>query len=462
MSSILVFCRDYLIKDFVSATKCLHHTYNVHYFTDGQFYGVRDTRRRFYQLVQGGGEVRAILSAEEEDDIIMRCRLLRSIPAHRALRMLRAMLIVLEDELERVQPLVIIGQMIDEYVTHALSVLASRRHILYLGICASFFSGRMQVTKYAYGEPFVFRDVHQREVLDTLSMVSNTKFSQNYSHKISFSKVHHVLMTTRYYVKRILFPPISFIKRDPLGLHYLCLPYIAERRSFLDFYRKDLFDADWESKIANLRAGFARPVIFMPLSYSPESTNDYWIRNTRAIRYERMVLNICAVLSRHYIIAVKEHSHMVGIRSRNFYHQVNSISSVINVPPVVSSKSIFEIVDIALLGGGSIGVEAFLSDLPVATYCDTSYWHEVTSASQLDLGDMPSWVTRIQEAIATHQVATPAQHYKLIEYSLSSTARVAAKGKVWPIPNEDDMIKLVQTAILSPCGLGHESTNFKA
>jgi hypothetical protein len=44
---------------------------------------------------------------------------------------------------------------------------------------------------------------------------------------------------------------------------------------------------------------------------------------------------------------------MVGIRSRNFYHQVNLIPSVVNVPPVVSSKSIFEIVDIVLLGGGS-------------------------------------------------------------------------------------------------------------
>jgi hypothetical protein len=189
----------------------------------------------------------------------------------------------------------------------------------------------------------------------------------------------------------------------------------------------------------------------MPLSYSPESTNDYWIGNTTATRYEQLVLNICTVLSRNFIVAVKEHCHMIGIRSRNFYRQLNSIPSIISIPPAVSSKSIFGLVDIALLGGGSIGVEAFLSGLPVATYCDTSYWHEKTGASQLDLGELSWWVDIIQKAIATHQVATPTQHYKLIEYSLSSTARVAAKGKVWPIPNEDDMIKLVQTAILSTC-----------
>jgi len=451
MSSILVFCRDYLLKDFASATKCLNYGYDVHYFTDGQSFGTRDTRSSFYRLVRGREQVRTILTVEEENDIIVRCRLLRSIPANRALHMLRAMLVVLDDELERVQPLVVIGQMVDEYVTHALSVLARRRHIFYLGICSSFFSGRMQVTKYAYGEPFVFREVSQREVLDTLAMVSNKKFRQDYNQRISFGRLRHALMTIRYYIKRIVFPPISLIKRDPLGLHYQCLPYIAERRSFLDFYRQDLFDAEWELKISNLRVTFNRSVIFMPLSYNPESTNDYWIRNTCAIRYEQMVLNICAALSKHFIVVIKEHCHMVGIRSRNFYHQVKSIPSVISIPPVVSSKSIFDFVDIALLGGGSIGVEAFLSDLPVATYCDTSYWHGETRASQLDLGDLPSWVNMIQEAIATHQVATPAQHYKLIEYSLSSTARVADKGKVWPIPNEDDMIKLVQTAILSTC-----------
>ena len=449
MPSILVFCRDYLIEDFTRATECLQNEYNVQYLTDGNYSGVRDTRKQFYHLMKSSEPALPILPTEEEEEIITRCRLLRSISRKRALKMLRAMLHVLNNELERSGALMVIGQMVDEYVTHSLSALARKKNILYLGACISFFSGRIQATKYSHGEPFAFRKVPEKEVLETLSLVSGREFRQNYNQRVSFGKIKHILLAIRYYVKRFSFPLISLSKSDPLGLHYQCLQYTAERKSFLDYYRSNLFDADWKSKISDIREIQKKPVIFMPLSYCPESTNDYWVKDTSAIHYEQMVFNICSVLSTQFIIAVKEHSHMVGIRSRKFYRELNNMPSIINIPPTVSSKLIFEFVDIALLGGGSIGVEAYLSNLPVATYCDTSYWHEATGAVLLNLDSLSQWCKNIHEAISKYTIATPPQHQHLIEYSLSSTLRIASKGKVWPIPIKDDMLEMVQAAFVT-------------
>ena len=217
--AVMVFCRDYLIDDFKEMVAAHSSYLTFHFLTDGTYTGITDTKQRFYARLSSASKADG-WSDEDENDAVARCRLLRGLERKQAFQMLRSMISVLSEELDRMNPAFVFAQMVDEYITYVLAELARRRGIKYLGICYSYFPERMQVTQYWNGIPHNFRDVSDSEATDTLKMISQRTFRQNYLqpdlhnlHVYSRGSCRDRKQATLLFVKAHLYPRSARDKR---------------------------------------------------------------------------------------------------------------------------------------------------------------------------------------------------------------------------------------------------------
>lgn len=444
---IFVFCRPYLIPDFKENVAPLVDEFEFKFLTDGRNkFGVTDTRKCFYDRLETATTPTGF-SAGDELDVIERCRYLRNIPRTLALKMLRAMASVLEEELSLYKPNVVLAQMVDEYITHLLSEIAKRRGIVYVGYIYSYFPGRAQVVLFSDGRPLKVRDPSEMEVSETLAEVSPHTFRQNYKQRSNYSRIQHLKSMLRYRIKQIVFSFLVWRDDDPFNLHYRCLPYVVERRHWRDFPSESDFHQNWSQIIRKLKNNQVKPIVYFPLAYFPESSTDYWIANKEILDYQNLTLKILTILSEKFTVIVKEHMHMMGGRDTEYYREIKRIDGVISVPPSVNSNDVLSMSDAVILGGGSVGIESFVRGKPILTFCNTSCWFSASGATELDLSDISSWVEKISEAILTYEAPFDIQKQEFLKQCLQSTMRIKKSGKLWPICNTEDLRYLLSITI---------------
>ena len=230
---VLVFCRPYLYRDFRESVAPLSQKYQFRFLTDGLCRGVADTRQRFYSRL---GMARAHgFTAEQQLDVIARCRYLRNLPRPQALDMVRAMASVLSEELDDFRPDVVLSHMVDDYITHLIAELCRPRGTVYVGYSYSYFPGKIQSTRFGGGEPHDLREPGDDEVHMILKQISQRTFRQNYLQKDTYTRARHLKAMLRYRVKKLIFGYRAWAQKDPLHMHYGCLPFLVERRHWRDF-----------------------------------------------------------------------------------------------------------------------------------------------------------------------------------------------------------------------------------
>ena len=205
-----------------------------------------------------------------------------------------------------------------------------------------------------------------------------------------------------------------------------------------------MFCAKWLQDLDALKR--QRPgakTVYMPLSYFPESTIDYWVLDKRMIDYAAMILRIAATLARDNIVVVKEHLHMMGARDTGLLKALNAMPGVVSVPPLELSNAVVAEADAVLLGSGSPGIEATIRGKPVVTFCDTSYWYEPSGATYLDLAKVEEWPERITAAIDVHEPLTPPGQRAFIAGCLQSSTRIVDVKSVWPVFDAGDLVPLL-------------------
>ena len=443
---VFVFCRPYLVPDFQENVAPLADKYEFSFLTDGRRSGIRDTRQRFYERMETAPTPTGF-SVEDELDVVERCRYLRNLPRSRALKMLRAMASVLEEELEIYNPHVVLAQMVDEYITHLLSKIAEIRGIVYAGYIYSYFPGKAQIVLFSDGRPLKVRVPSEMEINEIWTNVSPHNFRQNYKQKNNYSKAQHLKAMLRYKVKQIVFSLLAWRDNDPLNLHYRCLPYVVERRRWRDLPSENDFHKNWDQLIKKLRKNKNLPVVYLPLAYFPESSTDYWVDNKNIIDYKKITLDILAILSKNFTIVVKEHMHMLGGRDIEYYREIKGLANVISVPPSVNSNDVLAMSDAVILGGGSVGIESFVRDKPILTFCNTSCWFLASGATKLDLSDIASWTVKINEVISAYKISSDVQKLEFLRQCLQGTMRIKKSGKLWPICNTEDLQNLLNITI---------------
>jgi hypothetical protein len=439
----LVFCRNYIVADFRKSFDPVSDRFDFAYLTDSASPIAADTRSQFYKALDAG------LRSEELDtddvvEIVDRCRLLRNIERAQAEKLVHAMAIALAHHIDAFRPDALISQMVDEYVSHTFAILAKKRGLGYLGYCAGYFPGTSLLLADAHGRPYNWRATNENEISERLERVSGVTFRQTYNLGAGYSWGQHLKSMLRYRVKLLWFALRGRVENDPWNLHYRVTPFIAERRHLRDFPSSGLFSENWQADIDALRRQrTGAKIIYMPLSYFPESTIDYWVLDKRMIDYAAMIQRIAATLSRDHIVVVKEHLHMMGARDTNLLKALNGMDGVVSVPPLELSNAVVAEADTVLLGSGSPGIEATIRGKPVVTFCDTSYWYEPSGATFLDPAKIDEWPTRIEGAIDTYSPLDAEGQRRFIAGCLEASTRVIDSKTIWPVLDAGDVVPLL-------------------
>ncbi len=441
---LLVFCRNYLIPDFHEIFDPLLEKYDIKYLTDQYCkFGTEDTRKPFYDFLKNE-KLCSELDQDTENDVIARCRLLRNLNRKQSSRMLHAMANVIGDVIEKTKPDLIFTHMVDEYILHLFCILAARRKIPYASYCGSYFPGHALIFDSQNGSALPFRSPEEAEVQKVLEQISPVDFRQNYNQVKSYSIWQHLRLLIRYAAKKIIFLFKSFFEKDPWGVHYKIVPYCADRRRLTDFPNMDNFVIDWQSKLSELKTSFPEKVVlYMPLAYSPEATTDYWIDNTSIIDYNNKVIEIIKTLALNCIVLVKEHTHMMGARDASLHRVLKSIDFVISIHPNALGNEVLLRSNAVILGSGSVGVEAFLRDRPVFSYCENAYWFTFSKANYLDLDNIPEWTNQIKKALPSYSPASNEEKKRFVFDCLKSTLRTRPNGRRWPLLDTKDLDLLV-------------------
>jgi hypothetical protein len=281
-------------------------------------------------------------------------------------------------------------------------------------------------------------------------LLRRPRFRQDYRQRKNHKLQQHLWSVARYRVKRAVFSAKAIMEKDPWNLHYAVTPYIAERRRMRDFPKSSDFDQDWRSKLNGWRLGGRMgSVIYLPLSYFPEATTNYWVLNRRIIDYNNCILEIVNTLAKSEgtVVVVKEHLHMMGARDVNLYRRLMEIPNVISVHPGELSQDVLEASDAVILGTGSIGIEATLLGKPVLSYADSSFWFGASGAGYLDLDAIEGWADAVRLKVSQQSTTIGVHAHEFIRVVLESTVRLRASGRKWPLMSIDDLRTVLSRAV---------------
>lgn len=385
----LIYVREYMLPSYRPVFEGLAGV-DVSYVTDFSRPGMQSLQEHFYQHFRKG----SVHVPFDRSDVIARCRLLRNLPAETAADMVGAMYLAVRDLLRPGKYTVVVGQMVDDYITHLFSLVAQSQGINYIGLCEGYFPDTSQISLHTDGAPLPLREAPEQEVQAALDRIKARNFVQNYQQPAIYTFRAHASLVLRYHTKLAAFAALRVLRRDPQNLHYLVQPFVAQRKRLRDFVDNSEFHTNWRERLASIQG---RP-IYMPLAVVPEASTDYWIENKRFIDYDATIVDIARRLAKQGTVLVKEHGHMLGIRGRELYRDLRALDNVILVPPSTNSNELLAMLEpVVCVGGGSVGLEATVRGLPVVTYCASSYWC-VASGATVSNGESDDVAARVADA----------------------------------------------------------------
>lgn len=304
----------------------------------------------------------ARLSEAEVSDVIARCRLLRWMDPHLAKCMAHAMAIAMDRVLERVDPRVVLSFPIDRYVTDVLERCARARDIKYLELTASVVPHMsMLLTRGALVR--VAADPTAELVHETILEIANPTFVPSYvQKKAKYTKAKFIRTLAYFTLRAVAFKAMSWIKRDPLNLHYLdAQPFLGHKSNLKDIRIVDMCDARWRDKLH----GFPKDKrVMFGLQLFPEASIDYWLRNVALIDHENLVVEAARSFSEQgFIVLVKDHPSQFGFRQTELLDRMMALANVVLVPYDVSGNELTAQVGVSFTCTGTLGLQAALSGL---------------------------------------------------------------------------------------------------
>ena len=393
-----------------------------------------------YQQTRPGAALHHLTEAEAAD-IVLRCRLLRSLDPRQARRLLVAMEHAVDHVLTENRPATMLSLTIDSYVMDVFATLCAKRGIRFIGLVPSFVKGHFRIT--ARGEHVDSRLVSEAEIDATLSTLIVKDYRPDFLVQSEREMRRQMWrLWLRNFPKPLWFALRRMMPGQKLNYHYWATQVISQR-----------YWAPWPqslrgicgSALASLRDDGGLPLLYLPLQMSPEATIDYWSHDTRWLDYENFVLTLIRRYRGKWRFVLKEHPYLLGFRSRGFYARLAAEPNCIIASPKVPSNDLVDLCAAILVCTGTAGFEAALRGKPVISDSKPYYLpaHELQPIASLE-GDLP-----VAEVSTEHKRS-------LVSFMLSGTlpGRFLNDG-TWAIGNpehvawSDSMAKSIRRFLVS-------------
>lgn len=356
---ILVYCRkgtSKWAKEFVQFLK--YEGLNSYSFSELKFGSNISLSTSFYNAIDCNKSY-SNYDDIELNDIIVRCRLLRSLPRKLAVKMIMAMDYSVNSMFDEVKPNYIVSVRVDSYVLDIIERSSKKRGIIFLGIWKSAFKkGYFFVTSRGelnYLRPAFENVVNENDITNpefkAVSIVKSKNFSNLKSLKIKLydlARSYHLSV-------------VKYLINDTLGYRYLTNSLVIQEYG-VDITRicyKKFIKDDWSYL---LESSNVDKNIFIALQVNPESTIDYYVNDLELIKYEQVLVKfIQRFQNTEYLLFIKDHPNMYGRRNHKFLNTITSFHNVRLVPYEISSNHILEFTKVVFTWSGTISVQAALA-----------------------------------------------------------------------------------------------------
>lgn len=312
---------------------------------------------------------RMISSDPQDEEVILRCRLMRAIPNNLAKRHVSAMRQAIREMLLRESPDVFICESVDQYLHDLLFQETERLGVVGYGLIRTFVNGYFRIS--TRGEMQVVREPNAHEVSVILTNLIDDKYiPQNLvSLKRSLFQTYFKIYISNH-MRIIYFAALRWITGEVYNYHYWSSILTTKKYYAHIIPRISFGDLEWRRRISKSN----RLVIFIPLQHVPEATVDYWAEDVEMVDYENRLIAFINNLNSDFQILVKEHPGVWGFRKPSFYRAIERAnSSFIVCPAAVSAQECVAASDAVLVWTGSVGFEAALRGKAVLTTCIPYY-----------------------------------------------------------------------------------------
>lgn len=355
----------------------------------------------FYRVLRGKDAGRIALDAlgsEACQEVIARCRFLKTLDSGLALGMIGAMWKVLDDVVERERPDVVLSCVVDRYLLDVLDRVLARRGIKYVGLAVS--PTPDQVMFMAKGEYLPVREPSDEEVDRTIERIVAPTFRPAYLPlRPRYDFRHFVRIYAHFTLRWLAFEALRRWERNPLDFRYRSACSIAPgyRVRVEDWAVMRHLDQAWETK---LQAVAHDRRVFLALSVTPEAAISYWIQHLDLIDedvvFERTVQVLAAA---GYHIFVKDHPSQFAFRKRELVERLAEIPGVTFVPYDVTAKTLIDRCKTTLTLTGTVGFEAMMAGRCAVVAASAYYVADpyfVTLDSLAGISDLPGRIERFQ------------------------------------------------------------------
>lgn len=354
--------------------------------------------RPFYRHLERTRHSAAVveqLGAAACREIILRCRLLRTLGGDLAHRMVGAMWRTWEEIFERHNPVGMISFMIDHYALDIGERVLRRRGGRYIGLLPSILNGQVKFT--ARGEHTPVREPLDDEVERAVETITSGRFAPFLASNRGFGWAEYLRLYGYFNARAAAFRILRGWRNDPLNWHYAITSGTVGnyRLRLRDRRVQRLIDRDWRARLA--ATPFERRV-FVALQYNPEASTDYWVRDVGLIDPLVVIPRLARTLSAAgFTVFVKDHPNMFGFRRAELFEATAAAAPVVFVPYEAPSAELIRETKATFTWTGTAGLQAALAGR-CAIVCDPYYataddFLRISSADQIEAlpGRIASW-----------------------------------------------------------------------
>jgi hypothetical protein len=322
--------------------------------------------------------------------IARRCRYLRLLDPTLQRRLINSAWLAISEVFERYEPDGFVGLPIDNYHLDLIDQYCIANGIFTTNPVQSFLPDRTRICR--RGEYNNVRDVSPMELERYRDLLLRRDFRPTWLSKPR-ARGRLARMYAREFAKVGFFKLMKTVKCDPYSFHYNGVYPMgaAINTNSTEVLRiPDLFEKNFASVAERARAYAS--AVFLPLQFSPESSLDYNIQDSRFSWYGRLLNMILEHLPADALLIVKEHPDMFGYRHYDFFDRFRGRENVVLIDVNITVQQVFDIAEYVLVtGGASTGAEAVVKGKTVislggAFYGGTAAIHEI-----INFDDVPKW-----------------------------------------------------------------------
>ena len=325
----------------------------------------------FYKRMKKDYQYRGNKNVEYEDnEIINRCRVLRLLNNEEAKKIVSIMRLCIRKALEAQFVDIVITELIDQYFHDILVREARKLNINVFSPIQTFVNGYSRLT--LYGENQIYRIPSDSEIKQVTKQLNTQDYEPNYVRNLKITNYREHYKRVLKNMLRFFYFKIKLLNpKNKYDYHFLASSKGILRYSSIFQIIDIKVSSNWETKLSEC----SKLKIYIPLQWYPESTVDYWCKDTQVIDFENVLLKIVLRLSKKFTIVIKEHPAALAFRNPKFVKKINSIlcDDILCVPSNIPSNLIINKVNSTLIWTGSAGFEAAFRGKPVFTLGDPYY-----------------------------------------------------------------------------------------